>query len=170
MKASGIRGCFIHLEFFVLPAHQEGPGKTGDVLGLELNMVPSRGSSTEMFNYANETSLYKIRADMVAFHCSTLPTDRTHHYSAFCGRRSGKHFILDHAAVMAKYGHCMKVHVPVPDALSGAMGNHLYLAIFDSKEEMDRYYRNLTAFHETYLTRGCLTFLSEAAPRLPETA
>jgi hypothetical protein len=41
---------------------------------------------------------------------------------------------------MAKYGHCMKMVDRIPDALSGAMGNQMYVATFPTKEEMDAFY------------------------------
>lgn len=44
---------------------------------------------------------------------------------------------------MAKYGENMKMCERVPDALSGAMGNQLYLATFDTKEEMDKFYEDV---------------------------
>ena len=39
-----------------------------------------------------------------------------------------------------KYGTQMKMVDRIPDALSGAMGNQMYLANFPTKEEMDQFY------------------------------
>jgi hypothetical protein len=50
---------------------------------------------------------------------------------------------MDHNAIMAKYGHCMKMEGRIPDALSGAMGNVMYVANFDTDEQRDEYYRDL---------------------------
>ena len=44
---------------------------------------------------------------------------------------------------MAKYGHCMKMQGRVPVALSGAMGDVLYMANFDTEEQMNTFYREL---------------------------
>ena len=52
---------------------------------------------------------------------------------------------MSHKDVMKKYGGCMKMQDRIPDALSGAMGNIMYLANFDTKEQMDEYYRDLLA-------------------------
>ena len=52
---------------------------------------------------------------------------------------------MTHDDIMAKYGYCMKMQGRVPDALSGAMGNYLYMANFDSEEDMNNFYRELMA-------------------------
>ena len=142
VKAFGVKSRFVHLEYFVLNADQEGLGKKGDIIGLEVNMRPAGGYTPDLFDFSAETDVYKIWADMVAFDKSTVPTDRPHHFCAFVGRRDGKPFKLDHNAVMAKYGPMMKMWGRVPDALSGAMGNQMYVANFDTEEEMWQFYKD----------------------------
>jgi len=143
VKAFGVKSRFVHLEFFVLKEDQEGLGKKGDIIGLEVNMRPSGGYSPDMFDYANEVSVYKIWADMIAFNRSTVDMNRPHHYCAFCGRRDGKPFVMDHDAIVAKYGPNLKVSGRIPDALAGAMANQMYMSIFDTEEEMQQYFRDL---------------------------
>lgn len=145
VAAFGVKSRFIHLEFFVLNADQEGLGKKGDILGLEVNMRPAGGYTTDLYDYAYETDVYKIWADMVAFDKSTATIERPHHFCCFVGRRDGKHFVLDHNAVMAKYGPNIKMHGRVPDALSGAMANQMYVAIFDTEDEMNQFFREVLA-------------------------
>ena len=147
MQAFGVKSRFIHLEFFVLHEAQEGLGKKGDVLGLEVNMRPAGGYTPEMYNYSQETDVYKIWADMVAFDCTTKEVGNSH-YCAFYGRRDGKHYKLDDYEVMLKYGHCMKMWGRIPDALSGAMANQMYVANFDTEEEMMAYYADLSAQYD----------------------
>ena len=144
VKAFGVKSRFIHLEFFVLNEDQEGLGKKGDVLGLEVNMRPAGGFTPEMYNYSQETDVYKIWADMICFDSSLYPVGE-HNFCAFAGRRDGKDFVLDHDALMAKYGHCMKMVDRIPDALSGAMGNQMYVANFPTKEDMDAFYKDVLA-------------------------
>ena len=143
VEAFGVKSRFVHLEYFVLNEDKEGLGKKGDILGLEVNMRPSGGISPDMMNFANELDVYRIWADMVAFDESTMDMSRPHHFAGFCGRRDGKNFVMDHDAIMAKYGHCMKIAERVPEALSGAMANMMYLATFDTEEELFNYYREL---------------------------
>ena len=59
VEAFGVKSRFVHLEFFCLTEDQEGLGKKGDLVGLEVNMRPSGGFTPEMYNYANETDVYK---------------------------------------------------------------------------------------------------------------
>ncbi len=143
VDAFGVKSRFVHLEYFVLREDKEGLGKKGDIVGLEVNMRPSGGVSPDMMNFANELDVYKIWADMIAFDSSTMDMNRPHHFAGFCGRRDGKNFVMDHNAIMAKYGHCMKMAERVPDALSGAMANMMYLATFETEEELFNYYHDL---------------------------
>ena len=142
-KEYGVKSRFVHFEFFVLREDQEGLGKAGDVIGLEVNMRPSGGYTPEMYNYANETDVYKIWADMIAFDCNTMPMDRPHHFGAFIGRRDNVNYKLSHDEILRRYGHCLKMASRVPDALSALMANQMYLCNFDGEEEMWQYYCDL---------------------------
>ncbi len=142
VKSFGVKSRFVHLEYFVLTADQKGLGKKGDIIGLEVNMRPSGGYTPDMYNFAYETDVYKIWADMIVYDRSTKPEGK-HRFCAFCGRRDGKSFKMDEAAILAKYGDRMKMYGRIPDALSGAMANQMYTAIFDTEEEMNAYYQEL---------------------------
>ena len=142
VKAFGVKSRFVHLEFFRLTEDQKGLGKAGDIIGLEVNMRPAGGYTPDMYDYAYETDVYKIWADMVAFDYSTKPLGKRH-YCAFCGRRDSKTYKLDHNAIMERYGHCMKMAGRIPDALSGAMGNDMYMANFEDEEGLWTFYRDL---------------------------
>ncbi|MDO5401081.1 MAG: ATP-grasp domain-containing protein [Eubacteriales bacterium] len=144
VKSFGVKSRFIHLEFFVLTEDQEGLGKKGDILGLEVNMRPAGGFTPEMYNYSQETDVYKIWADMVAFDTNTKGTGK-HHYCAFYGRRDGRSYKLDDYEVMMKYGDKMVMWGRTPDALSGAMANQMYVGNFDTEEEMMQFYADVSA-------------------------
>ena len=143
VDAFGVKSRFVHLEFFVLNEDQDGLGKCGDVIGLEVNMRPSGGFTPDMYNFAYETDVYKIWADMIAYNRCTLPMDRPRHYCAFVGRRDEKCYAMDHNAIMEKYGNRMMLQGRIPDALSGAMGNAMYIVNVDTEEELHEYYRDL---------------------------
>ena len=142
VKSFGVKSRFVHFEFFRLLKDHEGMGKKGDVVALEVNMRPCGGFSPDMMNYANSTNVYKIWADMIAFDHSTLP-DGKHAYCAFAGRRDGKDFVLSHEEILEKYGDNLKMVDRIPDVLSGAMGNQMYVAVFNTKKEMDSFYKNV---------------------------
>ena len=144
VKSFGVKSRFVHFEFFRLTQDQVGMGKKGDVVALEVNMRPCGGFTPDMINFAHSTNVYKIWADMIAFGHSEMPVGE-HSFCAFAGRRDGKNFKLDHDALMAKYGDQMKMVDRIPDALSGAMGNQMYVATFPTKEAMDEFYNDALA-------------------------
>ena len=148
VKAFGVENRFVHLEYFVLTEDQAGLGKKGDVIGLEVNMRPSGGYTPDMYNFAYETDVYKIWADTITFGKNTLPQDRPRHYCGFVGRRDGKNFVMDHNAIMEKYGQAMKMQGRVPKALSGAMADQMYIANFDTEDELWQFFNELLATME----------------------
>ncbi len=147
VKSFGVKSRFVHFEFFRLKADHEGLGKKGDVMALEVNMRPCGGFTPDMINYAYSTNVYKIWADMIAFDRSEMSVGE-HQFCAFAGRRDGKNFKLDHDALMAKYGSHMRMAERMPDALSGAMGNQMYVATFPKREEMDQFYADAVGCEE----------------------
>ena len=142
VKSFGVKSRFVHLEFFRLLEDNEALGKKGDVIGLEVNMRPSGGVTPDMINYARDTSVYKIWADMIAYNSSLRPLGE-HKFCAFGGRWDGKNYKLNHDAVVAKYADQMRIQGRVPGALSGAMGHSMYVACFRTQEELDEFYRDL---------------------------
>lgn len=144
VKAFGVKARFVHLEYFVLTEDQKDLGKKGDIIGLEVNMRPAGGYTPDMYDYAYETDVYKIWADMIAFGKSTKPLGNRH-YCAFVGRRDGKNFLMNDQAIQEKYGANMKMQGRLPDALSSAMGNQMYIANFQTEEEMQSYFHDLLA-------------------------
>ena len=141
VKSFGVKNRFVHFEFFRLTADHPHMGKKGDVVALEVNMRPCGGFSPDMMNFANGTDVYKIYADMIAYD-STLKACGEKSFCAFAGRRDGKSFKLSHEALVAKYARHMRMVSRIPDALSGAMGNQMYVATFATKEEMDAFYKD----------------------------
>ena len=142
VKSFGVKSRFVHFEFFRLTQDQEGLGKKGQVVALEVNMRPCGGFTPDMINFAHSTDVYKIWADMIAFDRSTKPVGE-HAYCAFAGLRDGKNFVMNHDQIMDKYGANMKMVARIPEVLSGAMGNQMYVATFPTKEEMDQFYADV---------------------------
>ena len=136
VKAFGVKSRFVHFEYFVLKADQEGLGKKGDIFGLEVNMRPPGGYAPELANFANSVDVYKIWADMIAYDSTLVPMNGQHYFCGFCGRRDGKNYKMNHDDIMREYGHKMKLAGRTPDALSGAMANQMYVANYDTEEEM----------------------------------
>ncbi len=144
VKSFGVKSRFIHFEFFRLTQDQEGLGKKGQIMALEVNMRPCGGFTPDMINFAHSTNVYKIWADMIAYD-STLTPVGGHQFCAFAGLRDGKNFKMSHEDIMAKYGSCMKMVDRMPDALAGAMGNRIYVATFPTREALDSFYSDVLA-------------------------
>ena len=139
VKSFGVKSRFVHFEFFRLTQDQKGLGKKGDIVALEVNMRPCGGFTPDMINFANSINVYKVWADMIAFGGTELKAGEKS-FCAFAGRRDGKNFVFDHDALMEKYGSNMKMVERMPEALSAAMGNQVYVATFPTKREMDKFF------------------------------
>ena len=144
VKSFGVKSRFIHFEFFRLTRDQEGLGKKGQIVALEVNMRPCGGFTPDMINFAHSTNVYKIWADMIAFGDSRMPVGE-HGFCAFAGRRDGKPFLLSHEELVEKYGASLRMVDRIPDVLAGAMGNQMYVAVFPTQEEMDLFYQDALA-------------------------
>lgn len=141
-KSFNVRSRFVHFEFFRLQKDQEGLGRKGELVGLEVNMRPSGGFSPDMMDFACTTDVYKIWADMIAFDKTEMhPGERQ--YCAFAGRRDGKRFVLSHEAVMEKYRQNIRMEDRLPEVLADAMGNQIYIAVFPTRHEMEDFFQDI---------------------------
>lgn len=141
-KSFNVRSRFVHFEFFRLQKDQEGLGRKGELVGLEVNMRPSGGFSPDMMDFACTTDVYKIWADMIAFDKTEMhPGERQ--YCAFAGRRDGKRFVLSHEAVMEKYRQNIRMGDRLPEVLADAMGNQIYIAVFPTRHEMENFFQDI---------------------------
>ena len=141
-KSFNVRSRFVHFEFFRLQKDQEGLGRKGELVGLEVNMRPSGGFSPDMMDFACTTDVYKIWADMIAFDKTEMhPGERQ--YCAFAGRRDGKRFVLSHEAVMEKYHQNIRMEDRLPEVLADAMGNQIYIAVFPTRHEMENFFQDI---------------------------
>ena len=141
IKAFGVKSRFVHFEFFRLTRDQH-IGKKGEVVALEVNMRPSGGISPDMMNFANSTDVYKIWADMIAFDKTDL-TQGEKFYCAFAGRRDNREYVYREQDIRDKFYKNLKIVGRVPRALSGAMGDTMYIANFKTKEELDDFLKEM---------------------------
>ena len=147
VKSFGVKSRFVHFEFFRLLKDQKGLGTKGSIIALEVNMRPCGGFTPDMIDFAHSTNVYKIWADMVAFDKTEIESG-PHAYCAYAGRRDGKNFLLNDSQVAEKYENRLKMNQRIPDVLAGAMGNHMFVALFDTKEEMDLFYKDVLSCRE----------------------
>ena len=139
LKAFKVRSRFVHFEFFRLTQARKNLGEVGDFVGLEVNMRPAGGYTPDMMDYAHNTDVYEIWAEMVAYNERRLPDIGGDRFCAYASRRDMHKYVHTHEEIMEKYGGCMKMCERMPDVLSGAMGNQMYTAVLDSIEEVEAY-------------------------------
>lgn len=139
LKAFKVKSRFVHFEFFRLTQARKNLGKVGDFVGLEVNMRPAGGYTPDMMDYAHNTDVYEIWAEMVAFNERRLPDLGGDRFCAYASRRDIHTYVHSHEEILEKYGSCMKMCERMPDVLSGAMGNQMYTAILDTLEEVEEY-------------------------------
>ena len=77
----------------------------------------------------------------MAFDRSKMPVGE-HRFCACVGRRDGKHFRYSHEELAKRYAAQMRMMERLPAALAEAMGDQLFLAVFDTQEELDAFYRD----------------------------
>lgn len=147
VKSFGVKSRFVHFEFFRLLKDQKRLGTKGSIIALEVNMRPCGGFTPDMIDFAHSTNVYKIWADMVAFDKTEIESG-PHAYCAYAGRRDGKNFLLNDSQVAEKYGNRLKMNQRIPEVLAGAMGNQMFVALFDTKEEMDLFYQDVLSCRE----------------------
>lgn len=144
VKSFGVKSRFVHFEFFRLLKNHKGLGKKGDVVALEVNMRPCGGFTPDMINFGHNTNVYKIWADMIAFDSTTMPKGKDE-FCGYAGRRDGKDFVLTHEQLLEKYKDSIKMEGRIPDVLSDAMGNQMYVATFPTRAKMDEFYNDALA-------------------------
>lgn len=127
---------FFHFEFFRLSEDKKGLGKKGDLIALEVNMRPPGGYTPDMMNFANEVDVYQIWADMVVKDTSDILVEERPYFCVFASRRDGKTYRHTHQEILNIYHHFLMMEERMPDILSDAMGNQMYTACFQTKDEV----------------------------------
>ena len=148
VKGFNIASRFVHFEFFRLKEARKGLGDVGDYIALESNMRPAGGYSVDMMNFAHSTDAYQIWADMIASDSLLLTESGPDHYCVFSGRKDFNPHSVSDQDILDRYGSNLVMHGRMPDILSGAMGNDMYMAIFDDYDDVMEFGRFV---HEEYV-------------------
>lgn len=147
IKSFNVKSRFFHLEFFRLVEAKEGLGNVGDIVALEVNMRPAGGWTPDMYNFANSVDVYNIWADMVVYDKTYVDLTQQKYYAVYASQRYGKPYVHNFDDIRAKYAGKIVLDEEIPEALSGAMGNHMWTAKLDTEEEKDEFIRFV---QETY--------------------
>ncbi|MDO4198690.1 MAG: ATP-grasp domain-containing protein [Erysipelotrichaceae bacterium] len=140
LKSFGVKSRMVHFEFFTLNCDQH-IGKKGDIVALEVNMRPSGGISPNMMNFAHHVNIFKIWADMIAYDSSEAANSDYHAFCGFLGRRDGLEHKMSDEQLLKEYADHLVLSGRVEDALSGAMGNRMFICNFDTEKELMDFYK-----------------------------
>jgi len=119
LKAYDLKARFFHLEFFRRKSD-------GTLLGLEVNMRPPGGHTTDMFNFANDINIYDEWANMVVSDQFKAKYSRPYH-CCYVGRRNRKKYRYTHAELTARFGKNILLTEAINPVYAGVMGDYAYL-------------------------------------------
>ena len=136
VKAFDTRSRFFHFEFFRLDADKEGLGKKGDLVGLEVNMRAPGAYMPDMINFSYDSDVYTVWADMVIYDKCYLDL-KQQYLVAYIGRRDGFGYLHDNDQLRSQFKNDIVLDVDVPEVLSAAMGNHVFMVRSDNQEYLD---------------------------------
>ena len=136
VKAFDTRSRFFHFEFFRLDDDKEGLGKKGDLVGLEVNMRAPGAYMPDMMNFSYESDVYTIWADMVIYDKCFL-TLKQQYLVAYIGRRDSIDYLYNEEQLRNKFKDEIVLDVEVPEVLSAAMGNHVFMIRSDNQNNLD---------------------------------
>ncbi len=119
LAAFGLRQRFFHLELFARP--------DGSYMGLEMNVRPPGGFTTDMMSVACDFDVYGLWADvMLGRSLEGFAYERRFH-TAHAGRREGRPYAHPAEALPELLGDALVEVVPVPKAFASTMGDVAYL-------------------------------------------
>ena len=148
VKAFGVKGRFVHMEFFCLTKAKPGLGDVGDFVALEVNMRPAGGYTPDMMDYAHSLDVYQIYADMVAYDERRVPEPPVEQCCAYAGRRDEYEYVHSHEEIMEKYGSRIVMCERMPQLMWDQMGNQNYTAILPDEKATHEYIRFVQEYKE----------------------
>ena len=141
VKAFDVRERFFHFEFFRTLDE-------GKLVGLEVNMRPPGGMTTDMFNYANDIDIYKEFAFVVVHNRFTAQATRPYH-CVYIGRKLNRHYRYSHEEILRMFGDKIVHSEAVSGIFSAALGDFGYLA---RSTELSEIHEMAAAIHDNSLT------------------
>ena len=145
-RAFGMRNRFVHEEFFRLTADKPGLGRTGDYVGLEVNMRPAGGNTLDMYNYARDADVYQIYTDVVTgLDTGAAASARENPaFAVYAGRRDEFRYRLDWSAVLAKYAGEIRQTQRNPPLFVPQLGNDYAIIRTSDASRADEFAADVT--------------------------
>lgn len=139
LKAFKVRSRFVHFEFFRLTKPRKNLGEVGDFVGLEVNMRPAGGYTPDMMDFSHSTDVYQIYADMVTEDKRLLENAGEDKFCVYASKKDMHRYAHTHQEILDRYGSRIVMAERMPDVLSGAMGNDMYMAVVESMDEVNEF-------------------------------
>lgn len=144
VNAFGVKSRFVHLEFFQLEHDKEGLGKAGDFVGLEVNMRPAGGYTSDMMNYARSMDVYQIWADMVTDNRRIQADTHENYFCVYAGRRDQFSYVHSPEEISKKYGNNIVTAERMAELNVPRMGNQGYIVKLKTETEVHEFIRFVT--------------------------
>ena len=136
VEAFDTRSRFFHFEFFRLDEDQEGLGKRGDIIGLEVNMRAPGAYMPDMINFSYDSDVYTLWADMI-IHDKCFMNLNQKYLVAYIGRRNDFGYMYSDEQLRNWYKNEIVLDVDVPESLSAAMGDHVFMVRNSDPKRLD---------------------------------
>ena len=136
VQAFEARERFFHIEFF----HTAD----GKYVGLEINMRPPGGVTTDMFNYACDIDIYGAWARLLVEGKANLDYTRRYH-CCFASRKNSLTYRHSHEEIINRYGPQIVQVASVPGVFSSALGDVGYIFRSPDPEEIETIVRMIHA-------------------------
>lgn len=144
VNAFGVKSRFVHLEFFQLEHDKEGLGKAGDFVGLEVNMRPAGGYTSDMMNYAHSMDVYQIWADMVTDNRRIQADTHENYFCVYAGRRDQFSYVHSPEEISKKYGNNIVTAERMTELNVPRMGNQCYIVKLKTETEVHEFIKFVT--------------------------
>lgn len=144
VNAFGVKSRFVHLEFFQLEHDKEGLGKAGDLVGLEVNMRPAGGYTSDMMNYAHSMDVYQIWADMVTDNRRIQADTHENYFCVYAGRRDQFSYVHSPEEISKKYGNNIVTAERMTELNVPRMGNQCYIVKLKTETEVHEFIKFVT--------------------------
>lgn len=119
LRALNVLERFFHFEFFRSPEDK--------ILGLEVNIRPPGGLTTDMFNYANDIDIYQEWANVVVHNTFNASFSRKYH-CVYVGRKYNRGYAHSHDQILNTFGTRIVHHEGMSGLFSAALGDYGYVA------------------------------------------
>ena len=136
VQAFEARERFFHIEFFRTA--------DGQYVGLEINMRPPGGFTTDMFNYACDIDIYQVWARLLVDGKMDLDYTRKYH-CCYASRKNNLSYRHSHEEIMNHYGAQIVQVASVPGVFSSALGDVGYIFRSPDMETVDAIIRFIHA-------------------------